>query len=53
MVVRVQGDDKYRLSEADHAQLDAYDKDLVATITAGDDSAFKGKLTYMLAFVPA
>jgi len=51
VVVRIQGDDQYRLSEADHAQLDAYDKDLVAAINAGDDSAFKGKLTELLAFV--
>src|SRR5205807_6787633 len=51
VVVRIQGDDQYRLSEADHAQLDAYDKDLVAAINAGDEAAFKGKLTELLAFV--
>ncbi|GAC1657463.1 MAG: hypothetical protein NVS9B1_15210 [Candidatus Dormibacteraceae bacterium] len=51
VVVRIQGDDQYRLSEADHAQLDAYDKALVATISSGDEAAFKGKLTELLAFV--
>ena len=51
VVVRIQGDDQYRLSEADHAQLDAYDKDLVSAINAGDESAFRGKLTQLLSFV--
>jgi len=51
VVVRIQGDEQYRLSEADHAQLDSYDKDLVAVINAGDESAFKGKLTELLSFV--
>jgi phage shock protein A len=51
VVVRIQGDEQYRLSEADHAQLDAYDKDLVAVINAGDENAFKGKLTELLSFV--
>src|SRR5579859_2104610 len=51
VVVRIQGDEQYRLSEADHAQLDAYDKDLVAVINSGDEDAFKGKLTELLSFV--
>ena len=50
-VVRIQGDDQYRLSEADRAALDAYDKELAAEITAGDEDAFKGKLTELLSFV--
>ena len=51
VVVRIQGDDQYRLGEADRAQLDAYDKDLAAAIASGDEAAFKGKLTELLAFV--
>lgn len=52
-VVRIQGDDQYRLSQEDRGQLDAYDKELVATINSGDENAFKGKLTELLAFVRA
>jgi hypothetical protein len=50
-VVRIQGDDQYRLSEADRATLDSYDKELVAAISSGDEDAFKGKLTELLSFV--
>src|SRR5437660_8339383 len=51
VVVRIQGDEQYRLGEADRAQLDVYDKELAAAIKSGDDAAFKGKLTELLAFV--
>jgi len=50
-VARIQGDDQYRLSEADRATLDGYDKELVATINSGDEDSFKGKLTELLSFV--
>ena len=53
VVVRVQGDDQYRLGEADRGQLDIADKQLVAAITAGDESAFKNALADLLAFVRA
>jgi hypothetical protein len=51
VVVRIQGDDQYRLAEADRAQLDIYDKALVAAINAGDEAAFRGQLTELLSFV--
>ncbi len=50
-VLRIQGEDQFRLAEADRAQLDAFDKDLVAAINAGDEAAFKGVLTHLLEFV--
>src|SRR5437588_3149837 len=50
-VVRIQGEDQFRLAESDRAQLDAFDKDLVAAINAGDEAAFRGTLTELLAFV--
>ncbi|TMD06743.1 MAG: PspA/IM30 family protein [Chloroflexi bacterium] len=50
-VVRIQGEDQFRLAESDRAQLDAFDKDLVAAINGGDEAAFKGVLTHLLQFV--
>ncbi|TME15930.1 MAG: PspA/IM30 family protein [Chloroflexi bacterium] len=50
-VVRIQGEDQFRLAESDRAQLDAFDKDLVAAINGGDEAAFKGVLTHLLEFV--
>lgn len=51
VVVRIQGEDQYRLIEADHAQLDQYDQQLVAAIDAGDQAAFKTSLTAVVQFV--
>jgi phage shock protein A len=50
-VVRIQGDDQYRLQKADRDQLDQFDADLVAAIKAGDEAAFRGKLHQVLEFV--
>ena len=50
-VVRIQGEDQFRLAESDRAQLDAFDKDLVAAINGGDEAAIKGVLTHLLEFV--
>jgi phage shock protein A len=50
-VVRIQGDDQYRLQKADRDQLDRFDSELVAAIDAGDESAFRGKLHQALEFV--
>ncbi len=51
VVVRIQGEDQYRLGESDHAQLDAYDKQLVTAIESGDQAAFHKALQDVLAFV--
>jgi phage shock protein A len=50
-IVRIQGDDQYRLQQADRDQLDRFDADLVAAIGAGDEAAFRGKLHQVLEFV--
>jgi phage shock protein A len=50
-VVRVQGDDQYRLSQADKQQLEAYDQKLVAAINSGDEGTFKQAVADVLKFV--
>jgi phage shock protein A len=52
-IVRLQGDDQYRLQKADGDQLDQFDKQLVKAIEAGDEAAFRGKLHQVLEFVKA
>jgi phage shock protein A len=51
VVVRIQGDDQYRLAVDARDELDAFDKKLAAAIDAGDASAFSSALAQMLAFV--
>jgi phage shock protein A len=51
VVVRIQGEDQYRLAESDHAQLDTYDKQLVQAIESGDQDAFRKALQDVLTFV--
>ena len=50
-VVRIQGNDQYRISQADHAQLDGFDAALVKAIQAGDEVAFHSSLAAVLQFV--
>ncbi len=51
VVVRIQGEDQYRISEADHAALDDYDQKVVAAISAGDEAAFNASVSAVLEFV--
>ena len=53
IVVRIQGEDQYRISETDHASLDAYDQKVVAAITSGEEMAFHTSVAAILAFVRA
>ena len=50
-VVRIQGDDQYRLAQTDHDQLEQFDQKLVAAISAGDEAGFHTALTAVLQFV--
>ena len=50
-VVRIQGEDQYRITQADHAQLDGFDQRIVAAVHAADEAAFKAAVAETLAFV--
>ena len=50
-VVRIHGEDQYRLQQADRAKLDQFDADLMAAIRAGDEPTFKGTLVTTLDWV--
>jgi phage shock protein A len=51
IVVRIHGDEQYRLAEAARPQLDAYDHRLVDAVRSGDDAAFHATLGEVTAFV--
>ena len=51
VVVRIQGEDQYRLSDTDHAQLDQYDQRLVQAIQSGDQAAYHLALSAVVQFV--
>jgi phage shock protein A len=51
IVVRIHGEDQYRLQQADRARLDQFDADLMAAIKAGDEPRFDGKLSELLSWV--
>ncbi|HVH65119.1 MAG TPA: PspA/IM30 family protein [Candidatus Acidoferrum sp.] len=51
IVVRIQGEDQYRLQQADRAKLDQFDADLMSVIRAGDEPKFHGTLTTLLTWV--
>ncbi len=51
IVVRIHGDEQYRLSEPARPQLDAYDHRLVDAVRSGDDAAFHAALGEVTAFV--
>lgn len=51
IVVRIHGEDQYRLQQADRSKLDQFDSDLMATIRAGDEPRFKGTLVTLLDWV--
>ncbi len=51
IVVRVQGEGQFRLSEDLRAQLDAFDQKVVAAINIGDAAAFKQTVDDVIAFV--
>ncbi len=51
IVVRIHGDEQYRLPEPARAQLDTYDHRLVAAVRSRDDAAFHSALADVTAFV--
>ena len=51
IVVRIHGEDQYRLQQSDRAKLDQFDADLMSAIRAADEPRFKGTLTTLLSWV--
>jgi phage shock protein A len=51
IVVRIHGDDQFRLQQADRAKLDQFDGDLMSAFRAGDEKRFKETLNSLLSWV--
>ncbi len=51
MVVRIHGEDQYRLDAALRTQMDGYDQRLVAAVRANDDADYHAVLREVIAFV--
>jgi phage shock protein A len=52
-IVRIQGEDQYRISQADKTQLEAFDAEVVAAVNASDQEAFQASVKKALDFVRA
>jgi hypothetical protein len=53
MIVRISGEDQYRLDDGLHDKLDQLAGAVHAAVDAGDEGVFSGSLTELLAFVRA
>jgi DNA polymerase II large subunit len=53
MIVRISGEDQYRLEESVHDHLNQLDSAVLAAIDADDEAAFKASFTKLLDFVRA
>lgn len=53
MIVRISGEDQYRLEESDHQRLNQLDAAVVAAVEAGDEAAFARSFAELLDFVRA
>jgi hypothetical protein len=51
IVVRIHGDDQYRLEASVRPELDAFDHRLIAAVRASDDAAYHAALREVTAFV--
>ena len=51
MIVRISGEDQFRIDESLHPQLNQLDASLVQAVEAGDEDAFKPAFTALLDFV--
>jgi hypothetical protein len=51
MIVRISGEDQFRIDESLHAQLNQLDATLVQAVEAGDEEAFKAAFSALLDFV--
>lgn len=53
MIVRISGEDQYRLDDSLHSELNRLDSAVLAAIDAGDETAFKAGFSELLGFVRA
>lgn len=53
MIVRISGEDQYRLDDALHSRLNELDLAVLAAIDANDEAAFEGAFTELLEYVRA
>jgi hypothetical protein len=53
MIVRISGEDQYRLGEDVHNRLNQLDTAVLTAINAGDETSFKSAFTELLDFVRA
>jgi len=51
MIVRIFGDQQYRLDDAQHGPLNELDDAVVAAVDAGDEAAYRSRFDALLAFV--
>jgi len=51
MIVRISGEDQFRIDESLHAQLNQLDATLVQAVETGDEEAFKAAFSALLDFV--
>jgi hypothetical protein len=51
MIVRISGEDQYRLDDTLHSRLNELDNAVVAAVEARDETAFQATLDAMLGFV--
>ena len=51
MIVRISGEDQFRLDESLHARLNELDADVVSAVEAGDEPRFQAAFAALLDFV--
>ncbi len=51
MIVRISGEDQYRLDESLHSRLNELDGSVVAAVDANDEAAFKSSFAQLLEFI--
>ena len=51
MIVRISGEDQYRLDDSLHAQLNQLDSAVLAAVDAGDEASFKAAFSELLGYV--
>lgn len=53
MIVRISGEDQYRLDDGLHGRLNELDSAVLAAVDAGDETAFKAAFSRLLGFIRA